>query len=187
MLSFDALDHCIHEIRTNRSPGNSKTENGKKKKGNGRRKSKSGGSQENKGRNQVEKILAANSSSTTHTAMCRPSGKAATHDTAPELMGFRSVFSSLGTPVTLTRPNCRVSQTSTLQLRRPAYTCPPSADQHACIAKRRPKKIVLKSVNVTVTFAHNTIAEKIRRPFVSKFIPKLRRNFARGGCTEKRK
>ena len=69
----------------------------------------------------------------THTAICFPSGNAATHDTAPDEMGFLSVLSSracVPTP-TLgveegseeeeeTELNCRVSQTSMVQFRRPA-------------------------------------------------------------------
>lgn len=72
---------------------------------------------------QEETALALSSSrkerKITHTAICRPSGNAATHETAPELIGFRSVFNSFGTPFTLW-PNCRVSHTSTVLLRRPA-------------------------------------------------------------------
>jgi len=56
----------------------------------------------------------------THQAMCRPSGKAATQETTPELRGLRNVFKSLGVPFGPDRPSNRTSQTSTAWLRLPA-------------------------------------------------------------------
>ena len=44
----------------------------------------------------------------THHARCRPSGKATTQDTTPELSGLRNVFRILGVP-DAARPVCRTS------------------------------------------------------------------------------
>lgn len=64
-------------------------------------------------------------------AICRQSGNATTHDTTPELSGFRSVFRSLGVLLGPDFPSWRTSQTSTVPLRLPAYIWAPSADQQA--------------------------------------------------------
>lgn len=57
----------------------------------------------------------------TNHAKCRQSGKAATHETTPELEGFLRVLSNLGVPSGPDIPSCLASQTSIVPFRRPAY------------------------------------------------------------------
>lgn len=53
-------------------------------------------------------------------ARCRPSGKATTQETTPELIGLRKVFKIFGVPEAA-RPVCRTSHTSIVPFRLPAY------------------------------------------------------------------